>query len=160
MTIFWCIQQYVGSIFHFPTTFFHDFSENVLPARVGSTILTIATTHFKSKISIFRPRSGSNRAHVGDGLRPYRSVVRSFPLLSPPCLPSWTSKNVANMCIIATSGLLERLQPCIRHHFNDILMCPTSFWRYFGVSNVIFYRFWRIWRYLGDIWTKIDVKSI
>ena len=35
--------------------------------------------------------------------------VASFPLLSPPCLPSWTSKSLANMCIIATGGFFGRL---------------------------------------------------
>ena len=40
---------------------------------------------------------------------------RSFPLLSHPCLPIGTSKNIVNVYIIATSGLLVRLQWCIRH---------------------------------------------
>ena len=41
------------------------------------------------------------------------------------------------MCIIATGGLLGRLQWCIRHDFDDILMFPTTFWWYFDVSDII-----------------------
>ena len=62
---------------------------------------------------------------------------RSFPILSHPCLPIGTSKNVANVYIIATSDLLVRLQWCIRHdlmtswcfqhHVGGILMYPTFF---------------------------------
>ena len=106
-------------------------------------------------MSIFRPRSGSNRAHVGDGFRPYRSVVRSFPLLSPPCLPSWTSKNVANMCVIATGGLHGRLQWCIRHDFDDILMFPTPFWWYFDVSDIILVPFFTFRQLFFMIFLKI-----
>ena len=104
---------------------FMIFFENVLPALVGSTIPDIDIKHFTSKISLFLPRDGADKAHVGHDFQPYRSVVHSFPLLSPPCLPSWTSKDLANMCIIATGGLLERLQPCIRHRFDDIFMYAT-----------------------------------
>ena len=98
-----------SSIFHFQPTFFDDFSENVLPAYVGSTILDIDTKHFTSKILFFRPQNGSDKANFGHDFQPYRSVVRSFAPLSPPCHPSWTSKNLANMWIIATGGFLERL---------------------------------------------------
>ena len=89
------------------------------------------------KILFFRHRNCPNWAYVGDDFRPYRSVVRPFPLLSPPSHPSCTSKNVANMCTIATGGLLGRLQWCIRHHFDDILIYPTIFWWYFDVSDII-----------------------
>ena len=61
---------------------------------------------------------------------------RSFPLLSHPCLPIGTSKNVVNVYIIATSGLLVRLQWCIRHDFDDILMFPTPCWWDFDVSDI------------------------
>ena len=46
LVVFWCIRHNFGSIFHFPVSLFHELSENVLPAYVGSTILNIATTHF------------------------------------------------------------------------------------------------------------------
>ena len=88
---------------------FHDFSENVLPAHLGSTILHTDTKRFRTTNLTFRPRNGPDETHVGHDVRPRRSVVRSFPLLSPPCLISWTSKNPANMCIIDTGGFLERL---------------------------------------------------
>ena len=43
LVVFWCIPHYFGSIFHFPAIFFHEISENVLPACIGSTILNIVT---------------------------------------------------------------------------------------------------------------------
>ena len=62
---------------------------------------------------------------------------RSFPLLSHPCLPIGTSKNVANVHIIATAGLLGRLQWCLRCNYNDILMFPTPCWWDFDISDII-----------------------
>ena len=104
-----CHLKLSGSILHFPTTFFHEICENVLPACIGNTILNIATKHFQSKISLFSPRSGPTWAHFGGDVRPYRSAVRAFPLLSAPCPSSWSSKTRANMCISATGGILGRL---------------------------------------------------
>ena len=104
-----CHLRPSGSIFHIPTTLLHDFSENVLAALVGSTILDIDTKHFRSKLSLFLPRDDPDKGHFGYDFRPCRSAVQPFPFLSPQCLPSWTSKNLANMCIIATGGFLGRL---------------------------------------------------
>ena len=89
------------------------------------------------KISFFGLRNSPNRAHVGDDFQPYRSFVRSFPLLSALCPPSWTSKILANMCIIATGRFLGRIEPCIRHHSDDIFMYATLCWSHFDVSDMI-----------------------
>ena len=78
-------------------------------------------------------------------------VVRSFPLLSPPCLPSWTWRNVANMCIMA----IRRWLP-----WATSIAYPTSFWSNLDASNTILTTFWRIWCYFGDIWTKAHLQSI
>ena len=106
-------------------TYFHYLSENVFPVAVGSTILNIDTKPFTSKVSLFLPRNSPDKAHFVHDCLPYRSVVRSFPLLSPPCLPCWTSKSIANEYIITTGGFLERLYKCIRHNFDEISMYPT-----------------------------------
>ena len=59
--------------------FFHDFSENVLPARVVTTILDIGAQHIKANILLFRPRNGGDKAY-GHDFRIYRCVARSFPI--------------------------------------------------------------------------------
>jgi hypothetical protein len=41
------------------------------------------------------------------------------------------------MCIIATGGFLGRLDPCIRHRFDDIFMYATLCWSHFDVSDMI-----------------------
>ena len=46
LVVSWCIRHYFGSMFHFPATFFNDCFENMLPARIGNTILDIATKQF------------------------------------------------------------------------------------------------------------------
>ena len=120
--------------------FFHEFSENVLPAHIGSAILNIDTKHFQSPL--FGPRSDPNRTHFSYDFQPYRSVARSFPLLSPPCLSSWTSKNLAFVCILATGGFLGRLYWYIRLNFDAIFMYPTPSWWYFDVSDIILSPFW------------------
>ena len=130
-----------GSIFYFPTTFFQEFSENVIPACTGSIILKIGLKHFYRKILLFWRRNGPTWACFGHVFQPYRSAVQSFPLLSPPCPPSWTSKILANMCIIATGGFLGRLEPCIRHHFDDIFMYATLCWWHFDVSDMVLIAF-------------------
>ena len=126
---------------------------------MGSTILNIDTKHFQSKTSLFGPRNNPNRAHFGDGFQPYRSVVRSFPLLSPPCLPSWTSKNVAFVCIIATGGFLGRLYWYIRHNFDAIFTYPTPCWWYFGVSDIILAPFFTFRQHLFMNFLKMNHSS-
>ena len=125
--------------------FFHGCSGKVLPVPVGSRIRNLETKHFISNISLFRHRNGSRTTHLNYEFRPYRFAVGSFPFLSPPCLPSWTSKNLANMCIIATGGLLERLQKCMCRDFDGILMFPPPFWGCFCLSHIIFIIPWYIW---------------
>ena len=134
---------------------FHVFSENVLPAWVGSTILIINTKHFTWKLSLFRHRSGPNKAHFGRDFQSCRSVVRPFRLLSPPCPPSWNSKILANTCIIATDGFLGRLEPCIRHHFDDIFMYATLCWWHFDVSDMILTAFFSFWHNFFIIFLKM-----
>ena len=149
-----CHLTSFGSIFHFPTTLFHDCSVNVLPAHTGSTILKIGLTHFWRNISLFGPRNNPNRACFGHVFQPYRSAVQSFPLLSAPCPPSWTSKNVANMCISATGGFLGRLEPCIRHHFDDIFMYATLCWWHFDISDMILTALFTFWHHCFIIFSE------
>ena len=56
----------------------------MLPARLATTILDIGTHHIKSKILLFRPRNGGDKAYFGHDFRIYRCVARSFPILSAP----------------------------------------------------------------------------
>ena len=79
--------------------FFHTFSKKCSPPLVGSTFLKIGPHHFALKVSLFRRRTGPNKAHVGNSVWSYRSVVRSFPLLSAPCLPSRISKT-SQICVL------------------------------------------------------------
>ena len=87
----------------------HDVAEIVLPAEVANTILNIDKKHSRSKISLFRPRNGPDKANFCFDFRAYRSVVRSVPLVSPPCPPGWTAKKTTNICIIAKGAFLDRL---------------------------------------------------
>ena len=92
---------------------------------------------------------------MGDGFRYYRSVVRSVALLYAPCPPSWTSKILANMYIIATGGFLGRLEPCIRYHFDDIFMYATFCWCHFDVSDMILTPFFRFGHHFFVICMKM-----
>ena len=98
---------------------FYDFSENALPASVGSAILHIYTTHTPSKNSLLRPRNKPDKANFGHGFRPYRFVARSFSRSSPPCFPSWTvfrneASEPRNLGIskprVASAGIAKRNQ--------------------------------------------------
>ena len=143
----WCILHLFSPLVHFFWCFFwkcapflicfYDFSEKVLPAYVGSTTLGVDTKQFTSKISFFRPQNGSDKAYFGEDFQPwappFNRDLASFRSLHG--LAWW--KNATKVCIIATGGLLGRLWKCIRHNFDDILMYPTPFWRYFDASNMI-----------------------
>ena len=131
-----CHLRSFGSIFHFPTTFFKIFLKMSSPPRRKHNFKDRPTA-FVKKNHTFRRRNGPTWACFGHVFRPYRSAVQSFPLLSAPCPPSWTSQIFANMCIIATGGFLGRLEPCIRHHFDDIFMSATLCWWHFVVSDMI-----------------------
>ena len=52
------------------------------------------------------------------------------------------------MCISATGGFLGRLEPCIRHHFDDIFMYATLCWWHFDVSDMILTAFFTFWQHL------------
>ena len=110
---------------------------------------------FLRKISIFQRRSGQTWACFGHVFQPYRSAVQSFPFLSAPCPPSWTSKILANMCIIATGGFLGRLEPCIRHDFDDIFMYATLCWWHFDISDMILNAFFTFWHHVFIIFLKM-----
>ena len=122
-----CHLSSSGSILHFSTTSSHKCFEDVFPARAGSTILNLDIKNLKIRNLILGHQINPKRSHVGDGIRPYRSAVRFFPLSSAPCPPAASPKNLANMCIIAIGGLRRRLQWCIRHHLDQILTHLTLF---------------------------------
>ena len=120
---------------------FHDFSENVLPALVGTTVLD------------FRPQNGSDKIHFGHVI--FSRIVLllvSSPLYSLDATQAGPQKTSQILAILLpVAWLIERLQPCIRHHFADILMYPTQFCGYCDLSHVMFGRFSCIWPNLGGI---------
>ena len=89
----WCIRHRFDDILMYPPLFwshfslsdnlFHDFSENVLPALVGTAILDIDAKHFASKISLFRLQNGSDKIHFGHVIFSRIALLLvSFPLYS------------------------------------------------------------------------------
>ena len=74
----------------------HDFSENVLPAQVGTTILDIDTKHLNLKISLYRPRHGPDTPILVMMFGPIGRLALQKKLLKPilfqhfrfPALPS------------------------------------------------------------------------
>ena len=96
--------------------FFHDFSENVIPACIGSTIPNIATKHFQWKI----PRLGPLFAGL------------AYPW------PSWpfkkTFKNQWNFNIFAFWPYQARtytIHMCHLRFFGSIFQFPTTFFMIF-----------------------------
>ena len=135
VTIFWCIQHYFEAIFHLLTICFHDFSEKVLPACVGSTILDIDTEHFTSKSHLADPYPCSDPSiDPSCGSRFLALIPALQPWSRQLSLLVWW-KNATKVCIKTTGGLLARLWTRFRHNFDDILTYPTPFWRYFDASN-------------------------
>ena len=59
------------------------------------------------------------------------------------------------MCIIAIGGFLGRLEPCIRHHFDDIFMYATLCWWHFHVSDMILIPFFIFGHHFFIIFMKM-----
>ena len=77
LVTFWRIRHDFNRIFYILATCFYYFSENVLPARTGSTIRDDGIKHFWSKIALFRraqpPQPGSAGAAAGSYFEPWPS---------------------------------------------------------------------------------------
>ena len=125
-----------------------------LPNRSGLLGCVVAWNDRPPTLQQLRfPASPGHRIYISKFFKLTKALEgRSFPLLSHPCLPIGTSKNVVNVYIIATSGLLVRLQWCIRHDFDDILMFPTPCWWDFDVSDI----FWLHFSLSGNFFHEID----
>ena len=95
------IRQLMGFLSSSPlhALFFHIFSKKCSPPSVGSTFLKIGPHHFALKISLFRRRNGPNKAHVGDSVWSYRSVVRSFPFYPPHASQAGPQKT-SQICVL------------------------------------------------------------
>ena len=152
--VFSCIRHYFGSIFHFPATFFHEISENVFPACIGSTILNIDTKHLLWKISFFRRRNGPGKAHFNNDFRPYRSAVQSFPFY-PLHAPQAGPQKSPQICVLLgqvaslddsnhVSDIILMTSSCIRAYFGNLLTYPTWFWPHvLHFGNILSLFFWK-----------------
>ena len=124
-TLFWLHFSIANNIFH-------DVAEVVLPAEVGNTILNIDTKHVnRSKIYLFRTRSGQDKTNLCNAILAYRYGVRSVHLVSPSCPPEMDFNKNSQISILllnvhSLSDIRKHINVmkswCSRHWVDYILM--------------------------------------
>ena len=150
-----CIRPHIGSILMYPTLFwlhfshsghfFLDFSRNVLPASIGSTILNIDTSIFNEKSYFFDVEMSQIEPITMIIFGPAALLFALFP--SYPLHASQARhRKTLQICVLLVqvaslgdfndvSDIILMPSSCIRSHFGSLLMYLTLFWLPFSLSG-------------------------